>query len=199
MAARRAYSSLPAPNTAAAAPSINSAFIPAADLPKPLFRRIASQLAYLRSQGKDPATVSIPNPFLLHRAGQRADVSALTGLERFYWRKPQFSARRQKLLLQQYDPSILPPSPLNPTAEPRPIQWEDGTVINWEGEVLEKAAKQSPYDGRKVMFKGHIDERNKPQKVADRQERMKGMDKRIAAWRKSKADDKIRARPSLPF
>lgn len=58
--------------------------------------------------------------------------------------------------------------------------------MTWAGKIKEKTqkVKQGPYAGRKIMFKGHQDERKRPQKLAERQERLDGMVKRIADWRK---------------
>ncbi|WWC63915.1 mitochondrial 54S ribosomal protein mL59 [Kwoniella dejecticola CBS 10117] len=60
-------------------------------------------------------------------------------------------------------------------------------------------ATKGLYSGRKQMFKGHKDERNREQKLQDRQVRLDGMEKRIREWRQGRNDEKIRNRPSLPF
>lgn len=157
--------------------------IPAFNLPPVLYRRIAKHISQLRAAGETTQTVSIPNPFLLHRSTEKATYAAR---DSYSWHKPQISPRRQKQLLQFYPAEELPVSALNPQSEKRSVVWEDGTIVTWAGKVKEKAqkVKQGPYAGRKIMFKGHLDERKRPQRLAERQERLDGMSKRIADWRK---------------
>ncbi|KAK8843976.1 hypothetical protein IAR55_006768 [Kwoniella newhampshirensis] len=173
--------------------------IPAQLLPRVLYRQIEQRISNRSRSGKRPEVVSLPNPFLLHRGAQRADFES-SDEARYNWRQPSISNRRQKQLLQYYSGADLPASKLNPQALTREVQWTDGTIIRWEGEVkIKEEAKKGVHAGRKRMFKGHRDERDKPQKEADRQGRLDGMEKRIAEWKKSKADEKARNRPSLPF
>lgn len=157
--------------------------IPASNLPPVLYRRIAKHISQLRAAGETTQTVSIPNPFLLHHSTEKATYAAR---ESYSWHKPQISPRRQKQLLQFYPAEELPVSALNPQSEKRSVVWEDGTIVTWAGKIKEKTqkVKQGPYAGRKIMFKGHQDERKRPQKLAERQERLDGMVKRIADWRK---------------
>ncbi|WWC91087.1 uncharacterized protein L201_006028 [Kwoniella dendrophila CBS 6074] len=105
--------------------------------------------------------------------------------------------------------------------ESRSVQWDKNTIINWTGDLKfkqeqrilqasnpeepglaqeeEEVIQKSIYSGRKKMFKGHKDERNKQQKLQDRQVRLDGMEKRIREWRQGRNDEKQRNRPSLPF
>ncbi|WVN88000.1 uncharacterized protein L203_103198 [Cryptococcus depauperatus CBS 7841] len=170
---------------------------PANRLPPLLYRHIAKHISALRNSRSQIGNTAVPNPFLYHRGAKRGE-SQITGKLTYHWIEPKISVRRQKLLLQRYSAEDLPPSPANPL-NGRPVKWIDGTIVNWEGKVRVKSKKQGPYAGRKIMFKGHLDERARPQKMADRQERMDGMEKRIAEWRKNKAEEKVRSRPSLPF
>ncbi|WWD21369.1 hypothetical protein CI109_105854 [Kwoniella shandongensis] len=173
--------------------------VPAQLLPRVLYRQVERRLSNVPRSGKQPEVVSLSNPFLLHRGVQRAD-SESSDEPRYHWRQPTISHRRQKQLLQYYSGVDLPASKLNPQGVAREVQWTDGTIVRWQGEVrVKEDAKKGVYAGRKRMFKGHRDERDKPQKEADRQTRLDGMEKRIAEWKKSKADEKARNRPSLPF
>lgn len=161
----------------------NATHIPAFNLPPVLYRRIAKHISQLRAAGETTQTVSIPNPFLLHRSTGKATYAAR---DSYSWHKPQISPRRQKQLLQLYPAEELPVSALNPQSEKKSVVWEDGTIVTWAGKIKQKTqkVKQGPYAGRKIMFKGHLDERKRPQKLAERQERLDGMSKRIADWRK---------------
>lgn len=167
----------------AAAHATHATHVPASNLPPVLYRRIAKHISQLRAAGETTQTVSIPNPFLLHRSTEKATYAAR---DSYSWHKPQISPRRQKQLLQFYPAEELPVSALNTQSEKRSVVWEDGTIVTWAGKVREKTqkVKQGPYAGRKIMFKGHLDERKRPQKLAERQERLDGMPKRIADWRK---------------
>jgi hypothetical protein len=93
------------------------------------------------------------------------------------------SRRRQKQLLAHYGDFALPPSPLNAAALAAELRWEDGSVVSWAGDAEAKDTN-SLYGGRKRMFKGHKHEREKPDKMRDTAERMKGMGKRVEDWKK---------------
>ncbi|WVF65423.1 hypothetical protein IAT40_000150 [Kwoniella sp. CBS 6097] len=197
--------------------------IPAKYLPRVLHRQIAKRLSSIEAAtGSIPAAVDIPNPFIVQRGSKRVD-SEVTGDERYHWKKPVISNRRQKQLLTWYPSEDLPASqkhtPLGMAAgSSRAVEWTNGTIVNWTGRVRTKSQQQQEsegaeaavavavagekkgvYAGRKKMFKGHKDERNRAQKEADREARLAGMEKRISEWRQGRTDDKIRNRPSLPF
>ncbi|WVW79487.1 hypothetical protein I302_101456 [Kwoniella bestiolae CBS 10118] len=194
-------------------------------LPRVLQRRIAKRISSLEISSEDgslPSKINIPNPFLVQRMNRRSAESDLTGEARYNWKKPAISNRRQKQLLQFYPSIDLPLSTKSPrpssssgseSAElseivgvSRPVKFNEKITINWTGQLPYKAQEKevdegvkSLYTGRKVMFKGHKDERNRTQKLADRQARLDGMEKRIRDWRQGRNDEKIRNRPSLPF
>ncbi|WVR08968.1 hypothetical protein IAU60_006027 [Kwoniella sp. DSM 27419] len=187
----------------AVAPSDSSSPVAASSLPRLLQKQIAKRLLQVGSStGSIPPVVEVVNPFVLQRGSRRAD-SEITGEARYHWRKPEISNRRQKQMLALYPGFNLPASRLNHQGLDRPVQWDEGVTIKWTGEV--KRATEGPvqkkgtYSGRKTMFKGHKDERDKAQKQADRKARMDGMEKRIADWKQGRIDEKIRNRPSLPF
>ncbi|OCF35688.1 hypothetical protein I317_03212 [Kwoniella heveanensis CBS 569] len=190
--------------------------IPAKYLPRVLHRQIAKRLNTIEAAtGSLPATVDIPNPFVVQRGSKRID-SEVTGDARYHWKKPIISNRRQKQLLTWYPSEDLPASkkhtPMGmPAGSSRAVEWANGTIINWTGEIKTRSTtsdeadtvvageKKGVYAGRKKMFKGHKDERNRAQKEADREARLAGMEKRISDWRQGRTDEKIRNRPSLPF
>ncbi|WVQ93096.1 hypothetical protein IAU59_000160 [Kwoniella sp. CBS 9459] len=197
-----------------AGPEVSSSKpIPAKYLPRVLHRQIARRLSSIEAAtGSLPATVGIPNPFIVQRGPKRVD-SEVTGDERYHWRKPSISNRRQKQLLTWYPSQDLPASKKHapfgmPAGSSRAVEWSNGTIISWTGEVRPKirqgeeavaGEKKGVYAGRKKMFKGHKDERNRAQKEADREARLAGMEKRINEWRQGRTDEKVRNRPSLPF
>lgn len=80
-----------------------------------------------------------------------------------------------------YPSYLLPPSPINPV-EPVPVQWPNGTVINWVGEYQPKEYK-SIYANRNTLFKGHKRERDLPARRKEIADRVESMDKRIAQWK----------------
>ncbi|OCF79097.1 hypothetical protein I204_01042 [Kwoniella mangroviensis CBS 8886] len=198
-------------------------------LPRVLQRCIAKRINAIEQSTEDgsiPSTIHIHNPFLVQRTDRRSSESELTGEARYNWKKPAISNRRQKQLLQLHPSIDLPisaksnrtsfASALGSESEElleiegisRPVRWNEKTTINWTGQLKPKkhqqkdvneATTKSLYSGRKLMFKGHKDERNRAQKLADRQTRLDGMEKRIKDWRQGRNDEKIRNRPSLPF
>ncbi|KAL9931927.1 hypothetical protein V8E36_009242 [Tilletia maclaganii] len=62
-------------------------------------------------------------------------------------------------------------------------------------------AKRGPYSGRNTnkMFKGHKPERQREQKLKEREERMQAMEGTIREWRQAKAETKRKLQPTLPF
>ncbi|WRT69185.1 uncharacterized protein IL334_006169 [Kwoniella shivajii] len=196
--------------TESALPLDVSSPIQAKHLPRVLHRRIAKRLFQIAvTEGQSPSDVPLPNPFLVQKGNRRSD-SEVTGEARYHWKRPIISNRRQKQLLQFYPAVDLPISDKSSassssssflSSSSRPVKWDEGTTVNWTGElkVKEEPTKNGVYAGRKRMFKGHKDERNREQKIADRQVRLDGMEKRIKEWRQGRSDEKIRNRPSLPF
>ncbi|WWC72984.1 mitochondrial 54S ribosomal protein mL59 [Kwoniella pini CBS 10737] len=181
-------------------------------LPRVLQRRIAKKV--FQTEGELQSNINIQNPFLPQRLGRRTD-SEITGEPRYHWKKPSISNRRQKQLLQFYPPIDLPISTKSSssiTSQSRPVKWNKELTINWVGQLPQKRLEKqispeneilpeikSLYSGRKQMFKGHKNERNREQKLKDRQVRLDGMEKRIREWRQGRNDEKARNRPSLPF
>lgn len=107
---------------------------------------------------------------------------------KFLWTQAVIPRRRQKILLQKYPADLLPPSATNPVRRPRPIQWEDGTIITWKGSWKRKS-ETSLYSSRRLQangtyFKGTKAERDAPARKQEREERMAGMAKRIEEFRK---------------
>lgn len=92
--------------------------------------------------------------------------------------------RRQKQLMELYPPHVLPPSPINPVKEPLPIKLEDGTIVEWTGEFTPQSTESTLYSSRKRAFKGTKAERTAPVRAKERAARLKGMEKRIAEWKK---------------
>ncbi|WVQ81112.1 hypothetical protein IAT38_003234 [Cryptococcus sp. DSM 104549] len=170
-------------------------------LPGVIHRFIAHRL----NVGKDtnpqsPETpIVVPNPFYQYRIAERATLSDLTGRRRWVWLPAPVNHRRQKSLLNMYYGRDLPRSADNPEGALE-VEWTDGRIIQFETDVSTQTDKTGgPYAGRKVMFKGHKDEREKKAKEAERQMLLAGMEKRVDAWRKTRAADKVKARPTLPF
>lgn len=157
---------------------IHSVAIPTAtDLPPVISRYIQRHLS------KYPSSTAVPNPFLVHRSSD----SAYT--ERY------ISRRREKQLRYWYDPSSIPPSPLSIQAgQDIQLASESGEVrsIQWAGDASLKT-KKTLYEGRRVMFKGHKHEREKPERRKETEERLAGMDKRIEEWKKVSLQTRIAA------
>lgn len=91
-------------------------------------------------------------------------------------------------MLEEYPGELLPPSAENPI-QAIPIELEDGTIVEWAGKWASKSPK-SVYGKRRRMFKGTKAERDRAGRDQDRKERMGGMEKRIAEWKKVRSDNR---------
>ena len=196
---------------ATAAPSLTDVSI--TQIPEAIFSRQLpkSLLKYVRdklhSRGADPlgdpsvpqiaapsstsasagrTQVFIPNPFLLQKIPflfERAD-GTIAQMNRY---KMFFTKREQKKFLALHDRYHLPPSSINPIPSVPKVIWEQpgehfGKEIIWRGDWAEEKTK-GVYAGRKLMFKGHKRERERPEKRVVTEERIEDMPRRVEEWR----------------
>ncbi|KAL7421354.1 hypothetical protein Q5752_004239 [Cryptotrichosporon argae] len=161
-------------------------FVNAAHIPPVLYRHIQRQLA-ARGTADIGSPVQIRNPFLRPR---NANLTT----------PPPISSRRQAQLAQVYGADLLPSLTVSGStpAAAAPVKWFDGTLVSWSGTVLARTPT-SVYGTRKRMFKGHRAERERKGRDEDRRERLDGMERRIADWKRATADAREKERPSLPF
>lgn len=71
--------------------------------------------------------------------------------------------------------------------------------MEWVGEYAPPKTESKLYSPDKRMFKGSKAERGADKKKEDRAARMAGMSKRIKDWKKQRAEEKNKNKPSLPF
>lgn len=62
--------------------------------------------------------------------------------------------------------------------------------VQWAGDASPEV-KKTLYEGRRVMFKGHKHEREKPEREKETQERLAGMAKRIEEWQKVSQNNRL--------
>jgi len=130
--------------------------------------------------------LEIPNPFLLQKRPFLVDRVDGT-IAQFDRYKQHFPVRQQKKLLEKHSRYHLPPSSVNPIPSPPKVIWHQqgehfGREISWEG-VWGIKEKKGVYARRKVMFKGHKRERDRPERDAQTDERVKDMPRRVEEWR----------------
>ncbi|EIW65861.1 hypothetical protein TREMEDRAFT_66229 [Tremella mesenterica DSM 1558] len=151
----------------------------------------------------DTGSMVIRNPFLLHKlprlpshlteSPSKVEVPSPNVIV------PRFSRRAQKKMVSRYPLRSLPPSPVVDANSTTTVQTPQGEVeILWDGDPTPKEHK-TPYDGRRLRFKGHKFQRQRSQREKELSDRMAGMDKLVADWRKTSAETKSSTRSQLPF